>query len=216
MCLAIFQPQGLLIPKEHFHTGWDNNHDGAGLLYHNGKHLDSFKVLRDFKEFLDAYEEANAKAQSGVITHFRRASVGTIDLDNCHPFVYSNLGFVHNGTIYNQWYKGDKSDTFWFGENIMSKLSLKVLRNKAVAELLRTYIGKSKLIIMDQQGATRIVNPEMGEVNKGIWYSNGEYRMLRNRLNLDYGYCVVCDRRLFGRMEQYKTICNDCYDDSRD
>lgn len=216
MCLAIFQPKGLVIPQEHFQIGWDNNHDGAGLLYFNGERLVSYKVLRDFNEFLEAYSEANAKAKSGVITHFRRASVGEITLDNCHPFVYDNLGFVHNGTIYHQWYKGDKSDTFWFGENILSKLGTKALRNKAVLELLRTYIGKSKLIIMSNLGVTNIVNPEIGEVNKGIWYSNGEYRMLRNRLNLDYGYCSICDRRLFGKLEQLKTICNDCYHDERD
>lgn len=214
MCLAIYQPKGLVIPKEHFLTGWDNNHDGAGLLYYDGQQLRSHKVLRDINEFLEAYKEANAKAKSGVITHFRRASAGIISLDNCHPFVYKHIGFVHNGTIYNEWYKSDYSDTYWFGKNVLSQLSIKTLRNKGVLKMLENYIGRSKLVVMNNLGEHCIVNAHMGEVKNGIWYSNGEYRMLRNRLNLDYGYCNICDRRLFGKVEQLKGICNDCYNGS--
>ncbi|KXN90073.1 putative glutamine amidotransferase DUG3 [Leucoagaricus sp. SymC.cos] len=34
-----------------------------------------------------------------VFAHVRATTAGTLSLDNCHPFVYGNLMFMHNGNI---------------------------------------------------------------------------------------------------------------------
>lgn len=212
MCLAAWHNKGKRIPTEYLHTAWHNNHDGAGVLYSNGKSLVTHKTLRSFDEFMSSYELALRRNTSGVTVHFRRASVGNIDLKNVHPFVFGDLGFVHNGTIYNVAPKKGKSDTLVFGETILSKLNTNdIFKNGALQMLISSFIGsRSKLILMNLT-KTLIFNMDAGEWNDGVWYSNGEYRQLKNRLNLDYGYCCMCDKRLFGKIEQHRQICNECF-----
>lgn len=211
MCLAAWHNRSKRIPREYLQTAWHNNHDGAGVLYSNGKSLVAHKTLRSFDEFLRSYEIALKNNVSGVTIHFRRASVGKIDLANVHPFIFKDLGYVHNGTIHNIDAKRGKSDTLVFGEKILSKFkSEEVFKNKALQTLISSFIGRSRLIVMNLKD-TLIFNMESGEWNEGIWYSNAEYRLLKNRLNLDYGYCNICDKRLFGKIEQYRGICNECF-----
>jgi predicted glutamine amidotransferase len=82
---------------------WLTNGDGFGLGWYNSKR--PFPGL--FKSTLPAWNCANLRSLASHIesklffTHVRRATtdVAEVSRPNCHPFVYKNWMFMHNGCI---------------------------------------------------------------------------------------------------------------------
>lgn len=77
----------------------------------------------DFKDF-----EVKANNLSSIICHHRKATIGDITIDNAHPFEFSNIIGMHNGTIH-PWkmrdfksYHLDKSDSNILLEEINNNL----------------------------------------------------------------------------------------------
>ena len=99
MCIIITKEKGAKpIEKKIFENCWDNNPDGAGILYHDGKSSTLIKGIMKKEDFLQKVDLANKKECSFVI-HTRIATHGSIKPDNTHPFVSKTLGFAHNGTM---------------------------------------------------------------------------------------------------------------------
>lgn len=99
MCIIITKERNANpINKEVFENCWDNNPDGAGILFHDGKTSTLIKGIMNKKEFLEKVELANKKENSFVI-HTRIATHGSVKPENTHPFVSDTLGFAHNGTM---------------------------------------------------------------------------------------------------------------------
>src|SRR6185369_9475158 len=101
MCIAILNKTEKELSKKTLKTCWRNNNDGAGLLYVENGELKVFKELTNFKTLFREYrrilEEIKPKY---IVLHFRIATSGGINIENCHPFlVDEKLGFVHNGVI---------------------------------------------------------------------------------------------------------------------
>ena len=99
MCIIITKEKNANpINKEVFENCWDNNPDGAGILFHDGKTSTLIKGIMNKKEFLEKVELANKKENSFII-HTRIATHGSVKPENTHPFVSDTLGFAHNGTM---------------------------------------------------------------------------------------------------------------------
>lgn len=99
MCIIITKEHGAPeLPMKVFENAWDNNPDGAGILFNNGKKTTLLKGIMEKEEFLKKVKLANKKENSFVV-HTRIATHGSIKPENTHPFVSKTLGFAHNGTM---------------------------------------------------------------------------------------------------------------------
>ena len=181
MCIAILNPNDVTLKKKVLQTCWDNNKDGAGLLYLNKGVLTTHKEMTDFDKFFSHYLKVRKEhADSQVVIHFRISTHGKIDLENCHPFVVNKeWGFVHNGIISNVARHKDFSDTNMFNRHILQKLPHDWIHNDAIYELVTGYIGSSKLLFLNTNNDAYIINEEAGVWDMGCWFSNTTYKQSR-------------------------------------
>ena len=179
MCIICVQPQGKLVSKEVLSRCWDNNRDGGGFAYTDGKQVFTHKELTSFEKYYEAFQIAmNLYPNTAVVHHFRISTHGKINEDNCHPFyVNSKLAFAHNGIISNATYSNDFSDTYMFNDEILRELPNGFLAQRVYRELIQSYIGYgSKLAFIDNKSVCTIVNEKAGVWDEGIWYSNSGYK----------------------------------------
>jgi predicted glutamine amidotransferase len=95
--------------NQNFKTCWDNNDDGAGMLYIQDGVLVAEKFPNEGHQsadnFAKFYERYNAvkSSESGdlpMLVHFRIATHGATP-EYLHPFFVSDtLGLIHNGIIH--------------------------------------------------------------------------------------------------------------------
>lgn len=180
MCILIYKAADKEIPKETLQQCWKINDDGAGFMYNHEDRLRVKKGFFDFDKFYDSYSQSTAGKKA--VIHFRIKTHGAIDMQNCHPFrVTDSLAFAHNGIISNiKTPNKDKSDTWHFNENVLKPLAnitTDFFGNSAITELLRGYIGSSKLVFLDKENTVYILNEHMGEWHDGCWYSNSSYKI---------------------------------------
>lgn len=182
MCIAIFKPQGKIVTKTALHRSFTVNGDGAGYVFADKGKLIIKKGFFRFKDFWREFRNDMGKyGNPTTLIHFRIATHGRIDADNCHPFaVGKNFAFIHNGVIDCAMPEKEMSDTFNFGKFILSPLvkefGAKIFESSAMGDLLGMSIGYSKLAIIDRFGEVTLVNSEMGVWDAGVWYSNESYQ----------------------------------------
>jgi len=182
MCIAILNTPNVTFPKTLISTCWDNNGDGAGLIYTGGGSLYIHKELHSVHEFYNKYIDVRRRfPKSKIVLHFRIGTSGGINLDNCHPFsVSKNLAFVHNGIISElNGINPKKSDTNLFNEFVLQKLPSDFTANPALMSVIEKYIGSSKLVFLDKDNEATIVNEDLGvEDSKypNCWFSNSTYK----------------------------------------
>lgn len=179
MCIAICKPEGVIIPTSHLEACFQNNPDGAGFAYAENDKLTIHKGLMTFDAFTKAFKEHKEKA---AIIHFRITTHGDTDEYNTHPFeVGKNLAMIHNGVINAVDRKEDltKSDTYHFNTQILNPLykrdSRFIFKNH-FKELIKHYIGYSKLVFINNKGHFQIINEQAGTWDEGVWYSNTSYK----------------------------------------
>lgn len=184
MCIAILNTPNITFSKTLIKTCWDNNPDGAGLIWTDttNKRLEIFKELHSVEAFYNQYISIRRKhPKTKIVLHFRISTSGGVNETNTHPFqVNENLAFVHNGIIsdLNGKEKG-RSDTNLFNANFLQHLPVDFLDNKAVTGLIAKFIGHSKLIFLDSENRADIINPQLGKEDKtypGCWFSNSTYQ----------------------------------------
>lgn len=179
MCIAIMSPQSHTIPKEHLEQSFFINDDGAGFMYAENDTLHVEKGFMDFDSFYAAYKPHEDKP---IAVHFRITTHGDTDVANTHPFqVGNNLAFIHNGII-NAVDRPDKtkSDTYWFNQKILVpvyKRDSRFIFKEHFKELIKEYIGYSKLVFLNNKGHHTIVNENKGVWDEGVWYSNTSYKV---------------------------------------
>jgi len=179
MCIAINKPENVLIPHKHLEESWKRNDDGAGFMYAEDGKLYIEKGFMSFDHFMQAYTPHEAKP---AVVHFRITTHGTPNQSNTHPFrVGKTLGFVHNGIISNVNCSTDKtrSDTSHFNEQYLQKMYARdpdFISDPILAELISKYIDRSKLIFLDAEGNSTILNESYGKWDNGVWYSNQSYQ----------------------------------------
>lgn len=175
MCIAILNKTNKL-PLDTFKTCWEANPDGGGFAYHNGKNIVIVKEMVSVDVLHSKYMEAREQHPAAPFAiHFRIATHGLTNLTNCHPFkINKHSAFIHNGVISACSYVGEFSDTFHFNNYVMKELPQNWKSSAILSELLSGYIGGSKLVIIDRDGAT-IINENLGKWDDGDWYSNKSY-----------------------------------------
>jgi hypothetical protein len=200
MCVAILNTKGTTLKKEILKNCWLNNGDGAGMLYSDDRgNMLIHKEMKDFESFYEKYIDVKRThgKKRNVVLHFRISTHGKVNLDNCHPFlVDDNLGFVHNGMIYDVPTSKDYSDTYMFNEHILKKLKPGFEYDEVMLEMIELYIGAgSKLIFLNARDEWAIVNERAGHWNMGCWFSNSSYKQVNDWVD-------------FGGTKKYKTQSN--------
>lgn len=215
MCIAILNTKGI-INKDTLLTCWNNNNDGAGMIYTTkNNELKVFKELINFDKFYKEYsKQRKANKESNFVLHFRIATSGKIDLNNCHPFkVNKNLAFVHNGMIDIELMNNAVSDTYTFNETIIKNLGSNFLYNEAIIRLIETYIGYSKLIFLNNLNEAFIINEQLGHWDGDNWYSNTSYSCNTKKAKVsNYGYAKYYEDYYDADYKNYSTgdICDCC------
>jgi hypothetical protein len=206
MCLAIYAPEGSRVSHGLVKRAWNNNPDGAGIMFLDETGLRIEKFLYYEKDLWEFYKSLLIEdvQDRDVVMHFRFATHGCADEVNCHPVeVLPGVGMVHNGIIHIDQKKEDpRSDTRAFAEEYLSKLPPDFMLHPGILHLIGYAIGKgSKLIFMNASGLVRIVNEGEGFWRDGIWYSNssGDYaEFYRTPMVTDYsrtaGWKTMCDK----------------------
>ncbi len=184
MCIAILNTPNITFSKSIIRTCWENNSDGAGLIWTDTKRkkLHTFKELDSVEAYYSKYIEVRRKyPKSKVVLHFRISTSGGVNLNNTHPFeVNAGLAFVHNGVISElNGIDKQRSDTNLFNLRVLQNLPAGFERNQAIADLIAKYIGHSKLIFLNANNEHTIINPSLGKTDpaySGCWFSNNTYK----------------------------------------
>ena len=191
MCIAILKPKGVAISKETLKTCSEANPDGMGFAYIDGDTMYIKKYMK-FDDFYKDFEEVQDK--STMLIHFRIATHGAVELDNCHPFwLNDRMALIHNGIITGYGDKAKKSDTRDFIDKVIGNISWKMMKNPAYRELVGKAIGYSKFAILDITGDYWIINEDKGYWHEGIWYSNKSYEPKKQTTWVTYPSSTTSD-----------------------
>ena len=178
MCIAILKPKDKILSKDILKTCCKNNPDGMGFAYIDGDTMYIKKYMK-FNDFYDDYKKVETK--SNMLIHFRIATHGKVEVDNCHPFWLNHrMALIHNGVISGYGERNTKSDTRDFIDKVIGKISWKLMKNPSYRELVGKAIGYSKLAILDITGDYWIINEKEGYWNDGVWFSNKSYEPKKN------------------------------------
>lgn len=199
MCLIFLKPVGVknYLTYERFQNALKRNPHSIGILYRKNGKLKVKKYIRPKENIKQIYNIIKNKDEFAI--HFRFATHGAIDKQNCHPYkVVDGLYLMHNGIMYDF---GEidktKSDTRNFIDTylkpIIEKEGIEILKNKDFIEELGKFIGyENKLLLVDKDFNYTIVNDFSGVWVDGCWasneYSMGErkIRTFSSRVSKDY------------------------------
>lgn len=218
MCIAIVKPVGAKLPsKDRLKICFDNNPHSIGFgISLKGINYNTIMKYSDFDLFYKMAQVFITESHLAFI-HFRYATHGEINLDNCHPFFISDNQkeqcqnksiLMHNGVFQLGKLKDDKSDTLTLVEKIYKEnLSLN-------DELISR--SNNKVAIMNCNCEYQLFGNWILETDN-CFYSNGSYRKsiveYKKKFNNDkLNFCDCCGE--IG--ENYLTtevgyhFCNDC------
>lgn len=195
MCIAIYKPRNTSIRTAHFKSCFKSNPHGAGfaLALGDGK-MQVEKGFFKIEDFLKAWDALDTHAVPALI-HFRVATHGTINEDNCHPFPFTGgdgqeMAAIHNGVLgefgrRSRDCKDDKSDTRMFTEKVLAKIADKdpdsFFKIPQIKEFIEVGIGRgNKVVVLRADGDFQIFNEKLGEWAQEdggkVWYSNSSYK----------------------------------------
>ena len=171
MCLLITQPAGTQWSKEWIEDFHSYNPDGVGVMWAENGHVHVEKILPKTASDVVKFLEKHQGRECAI--HYRWATHGDVDLNNCHP--YELLGeetghpmfLMHNG-ILSQGNALDKtkSDTHQFIRTHLRPLldptvggNPDLMFQPAFIEMLGSFIGSSnKFVVVDYKGRMATVN----------------------------------------------------------
>lgn len=188
MCIAILNGKRATLKKETLRNCWENNGDGAGILYIDDDGVHTTKELKNFDTFYEKYIDIKRKhGKHNILLHFRISTHGLVNESNCHPFlVDEQLGFIHNGMIYNVENSKIHSDTYMFNKNILQNLKQGFEYNQDIMDMIEDFIGVgSKLVFLNAKDQFFIVNEKAGHWANDCWFSNNSYKTVSRYV--DYG-----------------------------
>lgn len=179
MCVIIHRPEGRSIPKEILKNAMGHHKDGWGMMFVDDGRVRTIKS-RDYDAFWQEYRQLGRR-EVGI--HFRRQTRGDINEDMCHPFAIlsdevdgMDLYLMHNGTIYDvQGEDKTLSDTWYFVNKYLRPVlteSPDMIDNPAFRRMVYRVLGKSRLLLLDDNKRVRFFNRAEGIEIQGIWLSN--------------------------------------------
>ena len=205
MCVIVAKKQGYDLPSEEIlRNCFNHNDDGCGYMYQHKEKVIIKKGFMNFKEFYKSivkdYEEKHLKEQN-LVMHFRIGTSGNMDEGATHPFpissknkdltatkIYTDIGMVHNGVIYEYSHKDSKlSDTQHFIKEFVKPLydlNKHFLDNKMIINILQKECT-SKLAFLDSRDNLYTIGDFIED--NGILYSNSSYKAYTT--TYDYSKC---------------------------
>lgn len=204
MCIAILN-KGKMLSYDTLQNCWNNNDDGAGMLYLSNGNLIAEKFPNEnlmksqerFDEFYQRYCDTFSQyGNAPMLLHFRIATHGKTP-EYLHPFMVSDhVGLIHNGVI--PGFGSEKfSDTSEFADMLSTITfpNVGTLDNWFISEAIQKFIGATnKLVFLDSYGEFRIFNEKLGEWVDGSWFSNDSHRNAVRyhgsvaETDMDYGF----------------------------
>ena len=181
MCIAILN-KSTLLEKEVFINSFENNPDGIGIAYSDGKQIQTVKRMDKPEELYNFYCKVRAKIDTPIMIHARIGTSGGKTLKNVHPFkVNKDLALMHNGVISYPLIHKDESDTLHFVRFVQALKDPETVLNEASLEygFLEDLIGfGSKFIFLHTDGRYSIINESKGhwDDDNDTWYSNDAYK----------------------------------------
>lgn len=205
MCIIVHKPANVELSRETFAECFRCNKDGAGIAYVDDA-ANSLVVKKGFFKFEDLEPLLDEHKSKELLVHFRIATAGGVNEDNCHPFFFQSVtnpqfqfALVHNGVM--QWRTApDKSDTHCFALDLLWPLLDRdpwFLQSPMRCEMMARTIGVgNKIAIMrydttEKRLDTWVINRKAGVEDLGCWFSNSSYKVWAPRAySCDYGYGV--------------------------
>lgn len=178
MCVIAYAKNGVKIPKENIKKMFYANNDGAGICWKDNKGFVHFKKgFMTCRELIKAYEQVQDSSE--VAIHCRLATHGTVNQENCHPFIIGkrkrvsklesdDVGniLMHNGVIHSLNCPVTYNDSRMFAEDTLRY----ILDEKKLKCIVETLEPTSKFVIMRKKKPT-ILCGDFTNVN-GVMYSN--------------------------------------------
>ena len=181
MCIAILKPKGTrILWEEEFNACFDKNKDGFGCMFQEQigkqKKMKYYKTMDRAKALAFFNDVQTREGLGDCAFHFRWATSGTLDENNCHPFGCGNWQMVmHNWVFSLRDPLGIQSDTSIFA-GLIASIGAKWWESAEIVKQLEKYTSGSKLIFMDKDRSFLIQeNWASAHWNNGIWYSNYWY-----------------------------------------
>lgn len=198
MCLIIRKPVGSIIPESLLVDAFTKNHDGYGVFWSQNNHL---RVIHGFDlEKLIGTVDAAQTLENELFVHLRFATHGDISLNNVHPFrITDDILMAHNGVIDIARQDRSYSDTAVFCDLIRPMLASnsELIFNTGFHELVRRYIGDSRIVFLHSSGKSVIINQSDGIQWQGLWLSNTYAWSLWNTSQKRRTSAVFCGEDLF-------------------
>lgn len=194
MCLIIASREGKIPTCGVIEQGWKDNSDGWGLMQSDGSNIIVNKGMR-FDDLKPLLEQVNGNP---YVLHYRWATHGNKNIDNCHPFrVTKNLYMAHNGVIGIECSNKLMSDTWHFAKKLREiGVDHDDIKDEGVIAMIEDHIGKSnKLAFLDHKGAITFANENSGTWQDGVWFSNANSFYS----NSDWGWEAYYSRRYSNR-----------------
>lgn len=204
MCIIVAKDRKAKLPKkEYLENCFNNNSDGAGLMYVDKGEVVIEKGFMTYKDFEKKYDSLCKKYNNFknkcLVMHFRIGTQGENDAHTCHPFpisskhnklrkpyIRTDVGMVHNGIIsdftsssrYSKIHPTDKllSDTQLFIRYCVSSfksLNRQFYKNKQVMNYLNSILDGDKAVFLSNEDKLYTLGDFIEE--EGILYSNDTY-----------------------------------------
>lgn len=223
MCIIAYKPQGIeKISNNRIKAMFNNNSDGAGLMYPINDKIYIKKGLMTYQEFKKEYDKIKNIKDVPLLLHFRIATHGGTNREMTQPFplssniaelqaleLYSNIGIAHNGIIALTSYATNISDTAEFIKRYCTKLIKNDIIDCDILDVIESSISGSRLAIMTRNGNVYLLGDWM-QVD-GVYYSNESYidyskRAKQKQIDCLSGY--ISDYNLPGLY--CDGLCNNC------
>lgn len=183
MCLLTFMQPDSDIPYKHAKEAAKNNPHGFGFAIHTGDSVLIDKDM-DFEKLWARWTLVRATNRGPALMHFRIATHGTQDINNCHPFVIGDNPknvLAHNGILpLTMPINSIDSDTKIFAETILPYCGISSLDDTTFFEKLEEWALGSKLVILSADAENKylwyIINEPSGTWSEGVWYSNTSHK----------------------------------------
>lgn len=205
MCIICAKKSGVEMPSlETMRIMWNNNDDGAGIMWNENNKVcirKGFMKFEDFKDFVEELSNRIDIVNTSVVMHFRITTHGGTKPENCHPFPISDnvcnlqklkfsadIGMAHNGIINTVTPRDGVSDTMEFilsKVSLMRKISPRFYKNDGFKELINLDINGSRIAFLDKDGNIETIGNFIEE--DGLLYSTTSYKAsLYNFSNYPY------------------------------
>ena len=176
MCIAIHSPaDSRQLTVDEFNNSLRRNPDGIGLLYAEDGEFKIIKTLTRGDLVWNEYLKAHKRGLDTLV-HFRIATKGGVEIENCHPFMHrDDLAYIHNGTLPLIDIPDSESDSRLFAERVLDHLPDNWWDIPDILRMVERFTNGSKICFMNRLGQVFILNESAGHRKDGIWFSNYGY-----------------------------------------